>query len=229
MSLPISHAFQAKYILLGNERNMDYRFKNKDGIETTPSHDQTKEIMKEQNFMVNTLTGKKMSVVSLVKPLTTLAIEKILMGRYPDFAKYVMSCPGLDAAPRESRWCHKCSTCFKVYLYALAFGHNPKDFGFKNNMMSKNMIEYSSVFDGEKLDNYDKASDVRDEELLAFYLAYKNGAKGYLIDLFKKNYLKEAKKREGELISKHLNIHDKSSIPKELQRKLFSIFKEELN
>ncbi|MBR9682680.1 MAG: hypothetical protein GOV02_03305 [Candidatus Aenigmarchaeota archaeon] len=229
VSLPISHAFQARYILLGNERNMDYKFKNKDGFETTPSHDQTKEIMKEQNFMINTMTGKKMHVVSLIKPLTTLAIQKILMNRYPDFAKYTMSCCGLDAAPKESRWCHNCSTCFNVYLYALAFGKNPKDYGFTTNMMSKGMIELSSVFNGDKLDNYDKSSHARDEQLLAFYLAYKNGAKGYLMDLFKKQHLKEAKQREDELIKHNLSIQDRSSVPKELQRKLFSIFNEELN
>ena len=229
VSLPIGHAYQARYILLGNKRNMDYKFENKDGIETTSSYDQTKEIMKEQNFMVNTMTGKKMHVVSLVKPLTTLAVQKILMNRYPDFSKYMISCCGLDATPKEPRWCYDCSTCFNVYLYALAFGKNPKNYGFKTNMMSKNMIELSSVFNGNMLDNHDRSLYARDEQLLAFYLAYKNGAKGYLIDLFKKQHLKEAKKREDQLIKDHLNIQDKSSVPKELQRQLFSIFNEELN
>jgi len=68
----------------------------------------------------------------------------------------------------------------------------------------------------------------RDEQLLAFFLAYKNGKKGELIDLFKSLYLKEAEKREKELKEEYFGIHSTKTLPKELKDKLLNIYKEEL-
>jgi hypothetical protein len=206
---------------------MDYTFKNHDGIETCPSFDQTKKTMIEQNFMIKTMTGSKAMMTSFVKPLTTLGVAKILFNRYPEFAKYLVSCSGLDAS-NESRWCGNCSDCASMYLYMLAFNQSPKKFGFNKNMLGKEMKDLYSVFNGSKIDGFDKSQEARDEQLLAFYLAYKNGAKGYLMDLFKKDLLKEAKSRESKLIKEHLKIGEKSAIPKELQKSIVSIFEEEL-
>ena len=55
-------------------------------------------------------------------------------------------------------------------------------------------------------ESYEKSKEAYDQQLLAFYLAYRNKAKGYLIDLFKKKYLKQAKQREDELINKFLKV-----------------------
>jgi len=68
----------------------------------------------------------------------------------------------------------------------------------------------------------------RDEQLLAFYLAYKQGYKGELIDLFTKLYLKEAEKREKELREDYFGIHSTKTLPKELKDKLLNIYQEEL-
>ena len=69
---------------------------------------------------------------------------------------------------------------------------------------------------------------MRDEQLFAFYLAYKNKNKGYLIDKFKKKFLKEALAREDELYNKFFKVHRAASIPTKIKRDINSIYKEEL-
>ncbi|MFC1769249.1 hypothetical protein ACFLZX_05810 [Nanoarchaeota archaeon] len=68
----------------------------------------------------------------------------------------------------------------------------------------------------------------RDEHLLSFYLDYKNGEKGGLINEFKKKFLKEAVDREDELIKSYLSIRSADSIPKDMKKEVLSIFKEAL-
>ncbi|MEM5793390.1 MAG: hypothetical protein QXY45_03500 [Candidatus Aenigmatarchaeota archaeon] len=76
---------------------------------------------------------------------------------------------------------------------------------------------------------YERSQEAKEEQLLAFYMAYKNGEKGYLINLFKKNFLKEAKEKEEALFKKFFSIHKSITIPSRIKRKLNSIFKEELS
>ena len=69
----------------------------------------------------------------------------------------------------------------------------------------------------------------RDEQLFAFYLATKRGAKGELIEEFKASPLiQEAKDREEELWKTFCTLHTSISVPKELRASVNSIYKEEL-
>jgi hypothetical protein len=75
---------------------------------------------------------------------------------------------------------------------------------------------------------YEKPKAVRDEQLLAFLLAYRRGLKGDLINLFEKKYLNEAKKREGALRKKFLGINSVVTIPFEIRNKIINIYNEEI-
>jgi hypothetical protein len=71
---------------------------------------------------------------------------------------------------------------------------------------------YALAFVDMFISSYEKAPEAKEQQLLAFYMAYRNGVKGYLIDKFKKKFLKEAKSREDELYRRfvtHLETYDK--------------------
>ena len=75
---------------------------------------------------------------------------------------------------------------------------------------------------------YDEIGVGRKEQLYAFYLAYKKGAKGKLIDEFKKMYIGLAKEKEDEWRKEFFSVHSSPTIPQNLKTKINSIFKEEL-
>ena len=75
---------------------------------------------------------------------------------------------------------------FIFFLKALNI--SPERVGFyQNDMLSLKKKNLYVIFNGENdLSSYGGSGLGKDEQLLAFYLAYKNGVKGELIDLFKK-------------------------------------------
>jgi len=225
IALPFSHYYKAKYIIPGDEKNMDWSFINKEDYKAWPSEDQTSQWIGKQNNMIRLMTSNKVSVTSLVRPLTSIAITKILHSRYSEFARYEISCYNLSEKTRE-RWCHNCPTCVTLSLFMLANGINPKNVGL-GALLSKKYEKFYRLFNGEKIDCYEKSKEARDQQMLAFYLAYKNKARGYLIEKFKKRFLSEATRREDELRKKFFKVY-KANIPKEIKRDVVSIFKEEL-
>jgi 7-cyano-7-deazaguanine synthase in queuosine biosynthesis len=227
IALPFSHYFKAKYIVEGNQKNMEFRFKNKDGFLTYPSFDQSIRWMEEQDKLVKMMTDKKANLISVIEPLTNIAIMRILHKRYKSFGKYEISCDDLYGT-KEKRWCHNCSKCARLSLLMKANGIDIKTVGFRRNFFTNNDKNLYCLFKGKKVGCYEKSDEARDEQLLAFYMAYRNGEKGYLIDLFKKEFLEEAKSREDELIKKFFSIHKTITIPRNLEKKIFSIYKEEL-
>ena len=94
--------------------------------------------------------------------------------------------------------------------------------------MEKSDKKYYSLFKGKEVDCYEKSKQARDEQLLAFYLAYKQGVKGYLMNEFKKEFYEEAISKEDELYKEFLTAHE-SNLPKKINKQVMSIYKEELN
>jgi len=226
LSLPFTEFYSAKYIVLGNELDLNDTLISKDGIKCYPSFDQSLEGTKRLSKIINKATKKKISVTSVISPLYDLAIIKILHSRYPSFGKYQSSCPGLDAS-KEKRWCQKCSDCVRFAVYMLANNFNPKSIGIKMDVFNKKMKKYHSIFNKKEEGRYEKASG--DEQLkFAYYLAYKNGARGHLMDLFKEKFYDEIKQNEKKLYKKYYKIHSSSIIPKKIRNNVISIYKEEL-
>ena len=162
------------------------------------------------------------NVISLIEPLSEIGVAKIIYSRYKEFAKYQISCASLDES-REPRWCHKCEICTFDYLSSLANNLAPKKLGFKSNLLDKKYKEYFYLFKGKKRSGCYETKYSRDKDLFSFYLAYRNNTKGYLIDLFKKQYLQEAKEREDELFKKFYRIYD-SNLPVKIKNKVLSPF-----
>lgn len=224
LSLPIMYYFDKKYVVFGNQQDMNFSFINKDGYKAYPSFDQTDIGENLINKIIKKLTNNQADVFSVIKPLTNIAVTKILFNRYGNLAKYQISCDCLDAS-NERRWCHECNKCARLFLFMKAFGFDNKLVGLRN-LFRKEFIDYYSLF--KKQDCYEKSAESRDQQLLAYYLAYKNNNKGYLIDYFKKNYLQEAKEREDELYNKFFKVYD-ANIPNKIKNKVLSIYKEELS
>lgn len=228
LMLPFNNFFKARYIVYGNEASCSATYYNSQGFKTNPVFDQSGEWTFEISKILRLLT-KKISAISFIEPIHELAIIKILHNRYPKYAKYQSSCFAVNDHAKKSRWCHHCSKCARIYIFLLANNIDPKSVGFKENMLTKSKIKLYALFENiEFASPYDLAGLGRDEQLLAFYLAYKNSAKGYLIEAFKKKYLREATKRKSELIKEFYGIHESLTIPNYIRKKLDKIFKEEL-
>ncbi|MDP2749941.1 MAG: hypothetical protein Q8O89_03865 [Nanoarchaeota archaeon] len=220
--LPVAKKFNSKYIVFGNEHNFNDSFQNKDGYKAFTSYDQTSEYMEMINNQFDDFGGD-FRVLSLIEPIYNIAEYKMLL-RYPNLLKYVMSCSGSE----KERWCYSCPMCAKTYIFSLAVGLKPAKMSFKVNFLDKKHEQEYPLFSKPKR-AYERPPAVRDEQLFAFYLAFKNGAKGYLIDKFKEHHLNEAKEREEELRKKFFGIHEGKTIPKKIRPELISIFKEELD
>ena len=221
--LPLSHKYGSKYTVLGNEQNFNDVFINKDGFKAYPSYDQTSEYMAGMNNLLARFGGE-FQILSLIEPIYNIAEYKILNNRYPGLLRYIMSCSGDE----NERWCYNCPMCAKTYLYSQAVGIEPKKIGFKENFFDKKFEKFYPLF-SKPTRAYEKPAAVRDEQLLAFYLAYKNDCKGYLIEKFKKKFIEEAKERQDELFKKFFAVHDGKSMPMNLKNKVKPIFKEELS
>ena len=227
MALPFNHYLKARYVVVGNQANMNFGFRNKDGFWTYPAFDQTREWMKQQNIMLGLMTGDRVKLMSLIEPLTNIAIMKILHGRYKELGKYEISCDCLDYS-EERRWCHDCNKCCRLFLMMKAVGADVEGVGFHSDLLKKKFKKYYVLFEGSRVDCYEKSSEARDVQLFSFYLAYKQGVKGELVELFKKKFLSEAKGREDELYKKFFGIGDMSSVPMDLRERLGRILEEEL-
>jgi len=226
--LPVARYFRAGHIILGNEQNMNFPYFTDDGYVAYPSFDQSAEGTADLDGMIKLSTGGKVGVASIIEPLSSLAIMKILHQRYKEFANYQVSCDCLDTVRAGTRWCGRCRTCAKVYILLKANGVNPSDAGLKRNMLGRDSEKYYSLFNGSEIDSNDKSEWARDEILLAFYMAYKKGARGYLIEKFKRRFLKEAARREKELRGRFLTAQGGESIPPEFRKKILSIYESEL-
>jgi len=187
ISLPFVQKFGAKYIALGNQQDMNFGFKNKDGFQTYPSYDQTSEWMLAQNKMIKEVTGGQTGVMSVIEPLTNIALTKILHTRYSEFGKYQISCDCLNASD-ESRWCHDCNKCARNVLFMRAFDIDPNRVGLRNILLDKTNKRLFCLFDGEEIDCYEKSKEAMDQQLLAFLMTYQNGERGPLLELFKKRF-----------------------------------------
>ena len=225
IALPFVQYYNSKYIIIGNEQDMNFSFKTWQGLEAWPAYDQTPMWQEEQNKIIKKLTNNKAEVTSIIRPLTNIAIIKILYKRYPRIAKYEFSCDCLDAS-NEKRWCHNCSKCARHYLFMKAFNINTKIVGLRN-MFDKKHKPFYSLFNGKEIDRYEQNPESREQQLLAFLLATKHKVKGYLINYFKKHYMKEALAKEDELRKKYFRLWP-AKIPKELKTKVINIYREEL-
>lgn len=229
--LPYAYALQGKYILFGNEQSTsETYYDNKYNWRVYPCYDQTHEWTVHLNQMTKMITANTVQTGSLIEPLMDMMIQRILIRRYPKFAKYQMSCFTENESGKDYHWCQECTVCAKMYLLSVASGMNPRKIGFTKNMLESENKNLFTIFGGKSNLTYLNSGLGRKEQLFSFYLASKNNTNGGLLSNFKtSNLYEEAKQNEEELRKIFLTIYQSISVPKELKSDILSIYKEEFD
>lgn len=118
--------------------------------------------------------------------------------------------------------------CANAYLYSRAVNGDPAKIGMKHNLFDKKYRSLYPLFNPKIKRAYEMPPEVREEQLLAFLLAYRLGAKGELMKLFADKYLKEAVKKESILRRKFFKVYPAVNVPPQYKTKLLNIFQGEL-
>ncbi len=228
--IPYIFGTRSKYLFWANEASCNEVFTDEDGYRVNPVFEQSCEWLLSSNAIAKVM-GSNSIFASLVEPIHELAIMKILHYRYPQIAKYQMSCFADEDQAKTKRWCGVCTKCARIYIFMLALGINPRRVGFTENMLLNKKKKLYTIFsngDGVKDSAYAESGIGRDEQLLAFLMAYQKGVKGPLMDLFIKKFLKIAKHKEKKLRKIYFGIHTTKTLTYDLTKPLMKIYEEEL-
>jgi hypothetical protein len=228
--IPLAYALQGKYILFGNEQTTGETYVNeKDGWLIYPCYDQSHIWTVHISRITETFSGESVKTGSLIEPLMDMMVQRTLAHRYPEIAKYQMSCFTETEAGRDYHWCHDCTICGKMYLLCAGSGVDPKAVGFRLNMLEREKKRHFTLFGGKSAITYANTATARDEQLFAFYCAAKKDARGGLVEDFKKSELyKEAQTREDELFKRFISLYNPITVPSELKNQVMSIYREEI-
>ncbi|MCX6709798.1 MAG: hypothetical protein NTV63_02470 [Candidatus Woesearchaeota archaeon] len=235
--LPFLKKHKASYMVFGNEKSCSDSYFTNEGFESNPVFDQSSNWMMRIKSILSIVTRNQCTAMSVVEPLHEIAITKILHNRYKNLAKYQTSCFADNDNGMNSRWCCSCSKCARMNIFMLACGIDPKSADLRSNMLGRESMPLYPIFnkfnkeknsDDGRIKPYDMSGLGKDEQLLAFYMAYKNGAKGFLIEQFRKKFLNEAKSREDELMKKFFSVHNSITMPYKIRKSVEGIYKEEL-
>ena len=229
--IPLAYALEGKYILFGNEQTTSETYVNeKDGWLIYPCYDQSHIWTVHISRITEMFSGDSVKTGSLIEPLMDMMVQRTLARRYPEIAKYQMSCFTETEAGRDYHWCHECTICGKMYLLCAGSGVDPKAVGFRSNMLEHDKKRFFTLFGGKSALTYANTATARDEQLFAFYCAARKGAKGGLVEDFKESELyKEAQVREDELFKRFISLYDPITVPSELKDQVMSIYREEIN
>lgn len=81
--------------------------------------------------------GFRLSQFSIVRPLSELLVEKILVERYSDLWTQQVSCHATHKENRHVRPCGKCEKCRRIVGLLLAAGAEPKTIGYDDKQITK--------------------------------------------------------------------------------------------
>ena len=226
--LPYYFYYLPKYLFFGNEQSCNFYIEDEENYLINPVYEQSVPAMQllqdiPRLFFVNAHIG------SLLEPVHEIFITYILHYRYPEIGRFQTSCLLEEESAKEKRWCGKCDKCAMMYIFFKALSINPEKVGFLDKqMLSFKKSHLYILFNKKSIkEGTGRSGLTRDEQLLAFYLAYKNGAKGDLITKFKSLYLKEAEKRKDKLIKEYFGIHSSFSLPSALRKRTLNIYVKE--
>ena len=226
LSLPFLHFNKIGYFLWSQEQNYHIPTTTPFGLTLTMNYDETK---KWRLMLTQLLSyfGSPAVVGSLNEPLMEFTDVYILHHRYPEIARFHLSCDNDHKNARKSRWCHACAECSRFYIYLLAMGVDPARVGIRENMLLSNKLRYSDVL--EKETGYHYTYQFATDTLFALYLVYKRGIKGAVVDRFKKMYLERMEKEMSlGLLNKYTSLHSSQTIPSIFKPRVLAIYKEEL-
>lgn len=231
MLLPYVYARRAGYILFSNEQSCDDTMIDEDGFRCNPVFEQSHGWLLQNSMMASVIGGNSLSIGSLLEPIHEIAIIKILHTRYPAIAKYQTSCDLPELPKGGGRWCENCSKCGRMYMYLLAHGINPKTVGFKRDLLRAKYHHIYTILSAGRIREfgYDQSEVGRNEQILAFYMAYKRGLRGPVMKTFIRRFLAYAKKHEKKLRKIYFGLHSTRTIPQDIKPRVVRIFRQELD
>jgi hypothetical protein len=233
LALPFAWAHAARFVLLGNEKSCDDTYVTRDGFRAWPVYDQSSEWSLELANIARGLMASPVTVMSLIEPLHDLAIVRILHTRYPEIAKYQMSCfPDENEHGRHGHWCGHCTKCARNFAFLHANGIDPKRVGHHVDMFQADGIDHFALLRGAKKGlpavGYDATPCGRDEQLYALYLAHGRGARGPVMDVFARDFLDEARARRDELERRFFTVQPARTIPEPLLTRVHKLYADAL-
>jgi hypothetical protein len=226
--IPYAFYYRTKYILLGNEQSCNSYTLHRSGFFINPVYEQSAKAMQllqdiPKFFQIRTHVG------SFIEPIHEIFITYILHHRYPELSKYQTSCFLEDRAARTRRWCGNCEKCARMYIFLRALHISPASVGFPNvSMLSKKKKHLYALFTNTRETSaYGGSGLGKDEQMLAFFLAYKSGVTGDLMKEYKNRFHREATRRKKELIDTYFGIHPAITLPPRTGKAILSIIKDE--
>lgn len=228
--LPFLFGTRSKYLFWAHEQSCNEYFYDQEGYLVNPVYEQSFKWLLASNATARVL-GCNSVFSSLIEPIHEMAITKILHSRYPSVAKYQMSCFADEKEAENKRWCGVCSKCARMYIFFRALGISPHRVGFRENMLSNKKRALFPIFSGNGIiedSAFSQTQAAKEEQSLAFYLAYKRGVRGGLMEEFKKRLLAGVTRKESYLRKKFFGIHSTNTLPYELKSRILKIYQEEL-
>jgi hypothetical protein len=224
--LPFVERFDADYIFFGNEFSCDDEEDDPEGFRANFCYDQTAEWTRQLTAVMGIMTDGRVEVGSLVGNLYELGLVKILHTRYPILAQLQTSCFSETKYGKRNKWCGQCNKCANTYLFFKALGIDTVKAGFKMDMFRAKNKKFYPLFD-DNAQSYQLGGVVAEEEALAFYMSAEKGAKGHLIEKFKKTrWYAKIKADLNQANKEYFGIHESISVPERLRTRLKRIFEE---
>jgi hypothetical protein len=218
LALPFARAYNAEYILFGNEfANNETGFRQ--GWRTFSSFDQTSYWAQQQNHMIRILSGGQVQVKSSLEPLEEISIFNLLHRRYPEIGRYQFSCSAEEPLYADSQWCHACYKCARMYLFARCCDIDPNAIGFKKDLLRPEL--FSHYFGAVYKTGFSFELD------FAFYVLYKRHVAGSALELFEREKLPHLKPWR-DYWEYFTALKPDMNLPDAHKAKMVSIFSQEL-
>jgi creatinine amidohydrolase/Fe(II)-dependent formamide hydrolase-like protein len=159
--------------------------------------------------------GWNISQFSVLRPLSELLIEKILVERYPDLQRQQTSCHATHKEDRRVYPCGRCEKCRRIVAMLKAIGADPVQCGYTSSKIQDCL---------EKLIHKGISQEVTGARHLFFLLAQKG-----LIDA--NGLPSKAFKEHPEILKLRFDLKPSpiNSIPTDLRKPLFRIFLKHAN
>ena len=227
LAAPLLYQSGANAIIVGNERSCDAIMWDRDGILTYEAgYDQHTSWVPQQSLLASLLTGRDITVTSLMEPLHEIMEMYLLHSRYPEVGKYQMSCFSDTVYGKKNRWCQRCVKCGYTYALASAFNFDLKKIGFTQNLFdARHRSLFNHFFTFNK---HDLQFGSFGELNIAFYRAWKNGLRGESIDRFVSRCLKPFIRQRRGYEREYLGIHEPRNIPELLKTKVLNIYRDQV-
>jgi hypothetical protein len=221
--IPFCFYYRAPIIVINNEYCNSLKRVHREGYLVPHMVMQSRKITAGMIRLVDKFSKGQITAVNLIGGLGNFAIHRILHEKFPAYGKYQVSCH-LEVCTYV-RWCHECYRCSQAFVYFLASGQDPYEFGFEVSMLGEEKKPHYSLFRESihRKDAYHRF--VRQEEKLAFLMAHRRGVEGPLMNRFRSEFLSETESGEAKLMKSVFRVRRKRARG-QIQRDAASLYRE---